>query len=184
MSPQEKRKVTDLAEKETVDILIRRSKRKIPEMHPLEELNLVPYLDVMVNLIIFMLVTISAFLPLGILSIFPPTSSSGKATDSEVVKEELTLSVFIMKDGFIIAGIGGAMPPIPVKPDGEYDYETLQQKAVEIKDVFPNETKVIIAAETNIKYDILIKVMDTLRNKGEKVLFTNVQLSPGLAQAS
>jgi biopolymer transport protein ExbD len=149
----------------------------------MEELNLVPYLDVMVNLIIFMLVTISAFLPLGILSIYPPASGSGVTqtqTPEETPKPQLTLTVFITRDGFTVAGIGGVLPPITLKPNGEYDLENLTLKAAEIKDTYPNERQVIIAAEKEIRYEVLVKVMDALRNKGDRVLFDQVKLSPGL----
>jgi len=173
------------SERDTAAILTRRAKRKIPEYHALEEINLVPYLDVMVNLIIFILVTISTVLPLGILSVYPPASGAGK-TDTEEDKPKpedkphLNFTVFINRDGFTIAGTGAVLPPIPKKGTGEYDYPALAQKALEIKDTYPEENKVIIAAEPDIKYDILIKVMDTLRNKGDKLLFYNVLLSPGI----
>jgi biopolymer transport protein TolR len=187
MSPKNPPKTPQMLEHEAAAVLMRRARRKIPEFHALEELNLVPYLDVMVNLIIFMLVTISAFLPLGILNIFPPASISGQSAtmkNPEDIKKELNLSVIIAKDGFVIAGIGGAMPPIPMNAKNEYDYEMLSAKIMEIKDLYPDETKVVIAAEKDIKYDTLIKVMDTVREKGERILFYNVQLSPGTVQAA
>jgi len=162
-------------------VLNRRAQRKIKEYKAQEELNLVPYLDVMVNLIIFLLVTISVFLPLGMLSIFPLSVATPQTEQAIQQKQELTLTVFITHDGFIIAGRGGQLPPMPRKPDGEYDYDTLLAKAVEIKDAYPTENQVIISAERDIKYEVLVKAMDTLRNKGDRLLFYNVQLSAGLS---
>jgi biopolymer transport protein ExbD len=75
------------------------------------------------------------------------------------------------------------MPPIAKKGDGTYDFEALSAKTVEVKNLFPNETQVILAAQRDIKYDVLIKTMDTLRNQGDRLLFPNVQLSPGMVKA-
>lgn len=149
----------------------------------MEELNLVPYLDVMVNLIIFMLVAMSAFLPLGILSIFPPASGQGQEAKNQQPDEgkpQLTLTVFITTNDYTIAGIGGVLPPITNRPDGDHDYAALTQKALEIKDMYPTEHQVIIAAEPNIRYEVLVKTMDAVRNKDDRILFDNVKLSPGL----
>ncbi len=171
------------ADRESIDLLLRRAKKKIPFFETMEEINLVPYLDVMVNLIIFMLVTISAFLPLGILSIFPPASgvstpSDGSPTPTPPPTRNLT--VFITGQGFTWAGSGGQLPPIAMKPGGEYDFQGLQAKAIELKKMYPDERQIIIAAEKEIRYEILIKTMDILRNNGNDILFDVVKLSPGL----
>ena len=137
----------------------------------------------MVNLIIFMMVAMSAFVPLGILSIFPPTSNKNPAPTSqpqETPKPERFLSVFITAQGFTWAGVGGVLPPIPKKPGGEYDFEALQQKAIELKRQYLDERQIIIAAEPEIRYEILIKTMDVLRANGEQLLFDQVKLSPGM----
>lgn len=169
------------AEEQAAQVLMRRARRKIPEYHASEELNLVPYLDVNVNLIIFLLVAISTVLPLAMLSIFPLTvKSSEAAAPQETPKNELTLTVFITHQGFTVAGRGGVLPPIPLAAEQKYDYDALQRVATEVKDAYPNETLVILAAEKDIEYDIVVKTMDTLRNKEQRILFPDVQLSPGI----
>jgi biopolymer transport protein ExbD len=184
MSPNPKSTSRQLDEKQAAAILVHRAGKKVPNFFLAEELNLVPYLDVMVNLIIFMLVTISAFLPIGILSIFPPASGGANPVKNdnpeENVKPQLTLTVFITNDEFTIAGIGGVLPPVPNLPTGEHDYVALTQKAQEIKDTYPTERQVIIAAVPDIRYEVLIKTMDALRNKDDRILFDTVKLSPGL----
>jgi biopolymer transport protein TolR len=166
-------------EQKAAFVLTRRAQRKIPLFIHADELNLVPYMDVLVNLIIFLLVTISAFLPLGMLSIFP-LSVATKEIDQPEDKPKLTLSIFITSEGFAVAGIGGVLPAIPKRPDGQYDFEALSKTVVQIKDTYPNENTVILSAEKDIKYDVVIKAMDTLRNFGDRQLFFKVQLSPGL----
>lgn len=67
-----------------------------------------------------------------------------------------------------------------------YDYWALQRKLVEIKDSFPDERRMIIAAEQDIEFEALTDVMDAGREMkdpgGEtRVLFDEVVLSPGLS---
>ena len=166
--------------------MVRRARKKIPKFESLEELNLVPYLDVMMNLIIFMMVTISAYLPLGILSIFPPAASSSGTSaqqqNQEDQAEKLGLSLFITHEGFTFAALGGSLPLIPKTQAGDYDWAALTNATADIKDRFPAERMIIVTADKDIKYGILIRAMDAVRNKGDKLLFDNVLLSPGLLQ--
>jgi biopolymer transport protein ExbD len=166
-------------EKEAAAVLTRRAQRIIRKQHRFEELNLVPYMDVMVNLIIFLLVTTSTFLPMGMLSIFPFLVSSKTVDQPEEQKAGLNFTVFITKSGFTLGGTGGILNPIPKKANGEYDFDALAQKAVEVKNHYPTENMVILSADQEIKYDILVRTMDTLREKDNRPLFDDVQLSPG-----
>jgi biopolymer transport protein ExbD len=76
---------------------------------------------------------------------------------------------------------GGKMggPTIPKRGD-EYDYEALTKKISEVKDAFPDETKIIITAEQHIKYEVLIKTMDATREANGRMLFPDVVLSAGV----
>lgn len=67
-----------------------------------------------------------------------------------------------------------------------YDYWSLQRKLVEIKDSFPDERRMIIAAEQDVEFEAITDVMDAGREMkdpgGEtRVLFDEVVLSPGLS---
>jgi hypothetical protein len=116
---------------------------------------------------------------MGMLSIFPFAVSSKTADQPEEQISSLNFSVFITRTGFTLGGTGGILNPIPKKANGEYDFDALSKLAVEVKDTYPNENMVIISADQNIKYDILVKTMDTLREKDRRPLFDDVQLSPG-----
>lgn len=67
-----------------------------------------------------------------------------------------------------------------------YDVEALTKKLIEIKDLFPEERRIIIAAESDIEYEAITDVMDASREikdaGGEvRTLFDEVVLSPGLS---
>jgi biopolymer transport protein ExbD len=164
-----------------------RRKLKPREEEEAGELNIVPYLDILMNLILFMLLSITGLASFGILNVSAPNyggPSAGVQQDTPDTPK-LTLSVLISKQGHFInsenaiLGEGGNTPTIPVKADGSYDYAALSAKMLEIKQAFPTETKVIIAADAEVQYEALIATMDACREtagKDRHLLFPDVTL--------
>jgi len=77
-------------------------------------------------------------------------------------------------------------PTVALKGDGKYDYQELSRQLAAIKEKFPNETQIILSADGEVVYDILIQTMDACReqvvrlpdDKSErKPLFYDVSLS-------
>jgi len=173
------------------------SKRKLRMEHvEFGELNIVPYLDILMNLIIFMLLSMTGLAVFGILNVNAPNYSSAAAVTPEGNAPKLLLSVLISKKGFFVAGTGAVLgeqaegqsptagtdgaPTIPKTGDGTFDFVALNQKMIEIKKAFPNETKVIIGAEGDVPYESLIQTMDAIREtlgKERKILFSDVTLA-------
>ena len=100
-----------------------------------EGLNIVPYLDILMNLIMFMLLSITGLSAFGILNVNAPNygGPSTQITD-EGDKPKLLLTVLISQKGFYVAATGGVLgqqqgqpnpaeapPSIPKKPDGSYE---------------------------------------------------------------
>ncbi len=66
-----------------------------------------------------------------------------------------------------------------------YDTEALQARLIELKEAFPEERRMIIAAEPDIEFEAVTDVMDAGRDVkdegGEtRLLFNQVVLSPGM----
>ena len=161
------------------------------------ELNIVPYLDILMNLIIFMLLSMTGLAAFGILNVNAPNYGGGAAAVQENQEgPKLLLSVLISKKGFFVAGTGAVLPgqapegqapepgqgepTIPRLASGEYDFPALTTQMVNIKKEFPNETKVIVGAEGEIPYETLIQTMDAIREttgKERKILFADVTLA-------
>src|SRR5204863_9906633 len=77
------------------------------------EINLVPYMDIVTNIIIFLLASVITQVPLGNINISSPTFGAGAAdTNQEKDKQPLNLTVTVAANGFIIAGSGGVTEPI------------------------------------------------------------------------
>ncbi len=162
------------------------------------ELNLIPYLDIVTNIIMFLLATITFSAVMGNINVNTPTTSTvtpGK--EDETPKQDLNLTVSISERGFTIAASGGVLyegwtwgggglvqttnniPTIPIK-NGDYDYVRLTQQMKTIKEKYPDDNKVILNANPQITYEKVVAAMDAIRNDGPKVLFPEVLLSAGV----
>jgi biopolymer transport protein ExbD len=85
--------------------------------------------------------------------------------------------VAISKNGFYIAGAGGVLggpadaatvdatqpPTVPLRADGKHDYEALTEQMKKIKERYPTETNLILSADAEIPYEVLIQTMDACR---------------------
>lgn len=175
-------------------------RRRIHAEEETGELNIVPYLDVVVNLVMFMLLSMTGLITLGVLNVSAP-KIGGEAASGAVAGDSqprLLLTVAVGRQGFYIAGAGGVLgkdadradaarpPTVPLKADGKHDYGTLTAELVKIKEKYPNETQVILSADPEIPYEILIDTMDACREQiakkpdgssERKPLFFDVSLS-------
>jgi biopolymer transport protein TolR len=74
------------------------------------ELNVVPYLDVVTNIVMFLLAGMTTYqLAFGNLNITAPSRADGGGGGETEPKEELNLSVFVTEGGFTIAARGGQL---------------------------------------------------------------------------
>ena len=147
------------------------------------EINLVPYMDIVTNIIIFLLASVVTQVPLGNINVSSPTIGigGGPATE-EPEKPPLNLTVTLAANGFIIAGSGAVIPPLPKLPNGQYDFDGLTNKLTEIKrDVAPGETKATFNADAYIPYELVIKTLDAMReDKTGKPLFPDIVFAAGI----
>jgi biopolymer transport protein ExbD len=137
------------------------------------ELNIVPFLDIIVNILIFMLATISVTF-IATIDTTPPASHSA-GVRAKVKSEALNLTVLIVNDGFSIKASGGNVAPgcegvgagiaIP-KKNGKYDYGALNKCAAKLKGSNPDyadETQVYLSANPGTDYQTIISVIDAVR---------------------
>lgn len=157
------------------------------------ELNLVPYLDIVTNVIMFLLATITFAAALGDINVSSPTTSSAAQLQQNPPepKNELNLTVSVSDKGFTVAASGavlyqgqtidaagnltaappGATLPTIPKKGTEFDYEGLSRTMTMIKSspTAKNETKVIVNANPEIVYDVIVQVLDACRGKAVQV---------------
>ncbi len=149
------------------------------------EINLVPYMDIVTNIIIFLLASVVNQVPLGTVNVSSPTFG-GAGGEAHEDKPALNLTVTVGQSGFTLAGSGGVMPPIPKLPSGDYDYNALTAKLAEIKKEFSDETKATFNADAVTPYDIVVKTLDAMRtykdekDQQDKLLFPDVVFAAGI----
>ncbi len=177
---------------------VRKSKKRFHHEEESHELNIVPYLDIVMNLIMFLLVTQATMVTLGIIDVTAPTyASAGPGpTPPDPEKKDLTLTIGIAREGFFIAAKGGVLPgeteespeltadnvtkrppTVPLKADGSYDYAQLRDKLRAIKTVFPDAHAVFLAADADITYEVVVKTLDASREDSRGLLFPDVAFS-------
>jgi len=123
------------------------------------ELNLVPYIDLLTCMVVFLLMT-AVWTQLARIDV----TQKGQAQSAEQTDEkppETRLVVVINEDGFLIAG-GAAGDQKPIKKkEGKYDYDTLSAILKEVKKTYPDKRDVHIASDDGIQYEFVIQTMDT-----------------------
>lgn len=146
-------------------------RRRIRHEEETGELNIVPYLDIVTNLVMFMLLSMTGLVSLGVVNVSAP-KVGGAAAAAGADQPKLLLTVGISKQGFYVGGaepgapppenVHAAPPTIPLRAGG-YDYAALTAEMTKVKDRFPNETNLILTAEPDVPYEVLIQTMDACR---------------------
>ncbi len=187
-----------------------RREREQDEGESAGELNLVPYLDIVVNTVVFLLATTASALPVASIEVLapryvPPSEARAEAPAASA----LELSVTIGYRGFTVAGAGGVMrsggagPTIRCRElagdrcrarfeqgawrDG-YDYAALEALARRIKARYPRERTVTLLADAGVPYQVVVHTLDTLRGRAAHggcrleagCLFDRVALAAGI----
>jgi biopolymer transport protein ExbD len=149
------------------------------------ELNIVPFLDIIVNILIFVLATVAVTFTASIET--TPPASRGSGVRQDVQSEALNLTVLIANDGFSLKASGGNIatgcqgpgPGITIPKRGSgYDYVELRKCATRLKQSSPDyadERQVYITANPATAYEVIIGVIDSVRatSKGQ-TLFDEV----------
>jgi len=128
------------------------------------ELNITAFMNLMVILVPFLLIT-AVFSRLAILELNLPGSST-EAVDPQ--EQTFQLEVIVRKDKIEVGDRNqGLLGIYPNTEEGEYDYEALSIKLSELKDRYPDKTDASILLESDIAYDTLVQVMDRVRIEEE-----------------
>jgi biopolymer transport protein ExbD len=148
------------------------------------ELNVIPYLDIITNIMIFVLASVSVTF-ISSIDTTPPAIGGGKVR-TEMSSKALNLSAFITSQGISLktssgnistgcqdVGSGVTVP----KANEVYDFTSLTACAKRLKNArpeFKEETQVTITANPGVEYQTIISAMDALRRDGEEELFPEV----------
>jgi biopolymer transport protein ExbD len=122
-------------------------------------LEITAFLNLIVVLVPFLLST-AVFSRLAVLQLTLPAQS----TSMSGLKEDLQLEVVIRPDALEVGDQrGGLIQRIANLADGQVDVPALALLMAQIKTRFPDKTDAAVLAEPNTSYDILVQVMDAVR---------------------
>jgi biopolymer transport protein ExbD len=134
------------------------------------ELNIVPFLDIITNILMFVLATISVTF-VAVIETRPPHDRVVRSTP----KPSLALNVVAVDEGFIVSAFGqrigeqcrGTGAGVTVGLAGKaYDYDALTACAMRLKGEVPSaseETSATITANRDVPYEVVIGTIDAIR---------------------
>ena len=124
------------------------------------EINMVPFIDVMLVLLIIFMVTAPMISP-SVVDL-PSVGKAAKQPDTVV-------QIVIQKD-----------ERLELVSDGKTNAATLASVAASVKNLVPqgSNTAVVISADRSVKYETVVKVMDNLQRAGIARVGLSVQLAP------
>ena len=126
----------------------------------INEINMVPFIDVMLVLLIIFMVTERMITPSVI-----DLPSVGKAAK----QPDQVIQIVVQKDG--------SLEMVNDAKTSKINFDSLAN-SVQLAQTGQTSSAVVISADRNVKYEMVVKVMDTLQRAGIQRVGLSVQLAP------
>ena len=126
----------------------------------INEINMVPFIDVMLVLLIIFMVTAPMITPSVI-----DLPSVGKAAQ----QPDQVIQIVVQKDG--------SLEMVNDAKTSKINFDSLAN-TVQLAQTGQTSSAVVISADRNVKYEMVVKVMDTLQRAGIQRVGLSVQLAP------
>lgn len=142
--------------------MYRRPSRKTKK-HEAEKPNLIPILDSVFIFIFFLLMSAN------FVKIFEIGSDVPIVSDAEPPKNKkdplnLTMKIYPNSISLYTGLSERRVARVKKNAEGEYDLFALREKLIEIKEKNVDENTIIMMPLANISYEVLVKIMDTVRD--------------------
>jgi biopolymer transport protein TolR len=126
----------------------------------INEINMVPFIDVMLVLLIIFMVTAPMITPSVV-----DLPSVGKAAK----QPDQVIQIVVQKDG--------SLEMVNAAKTSKINFDSLAN-SVQLAQTGQTSSAVVISADRNVKYEMVVKVMDTLQRAGIQRVGLSVQLAP------
>ena len=139
-------------------------------------INLVPFIDLMAVTIVFLIMT-AVWTQLGRLQV----SQSGTSVEPEDKVSVLQPITLLITEKELKLTVGGSqLDPFPLVRDGAGRIETtkLVAKLKELKQAQPDQAAITLSTEDSVKYQDLVRMIDTVVSDGVDPLFPSVSVTP------
>lgn len=181
---------------------------KIRDEEKIEDINIMPLMNIVMLLIPFLLMS-TEFIKIGVVNVVAPKIGGSTASAPEEQKKPekppLNLTVSITDKGLTLITRGDKIPegcdldalkqpgekklPTMKKIGNNHNYIALTQCLDRIKKLFSDEKRIILMAEPEIKFEVIVALMDASREStafpidpkaNKDGLFPEVILSAGV----
>jgi biopolymer transport protein ExbD len=139
------------------------------------EVNLTAVMNIFLILVPFLLLT-AVFARIAVLEISLPTGSGAGSGSSAPPEKSMLVIIAVRENGNMqiqTTTTQIVFETIYAKPNAEYDYDTLIEQLKRLKLEFPWLEELVMQPSDNVKYDVIIKIMDRCREQG----FPNISLA-------
>ena len=155
------------------------------DVAPQSELNITPFLDVVVNLVLFLLATSAAVLTTSEIEVrLPSYGPHGPGGLNLSVTLTARGAIVATRDGILARGCEAPGPrgsvAVPASPDGALDAASLERCAARLHAESPADGSVVLAADPLVPYADVVTAMDALRGGADEPYFGDVLLSAGV----
>lgn len=175
--------------------------RKFEYVDEVEEINMMPLMNIIMLLIPFLLMS-AQFIDIGVINAALPRQMDNGGTPPPTppkVKKDLKLTLAVTPKGLTLITRAGHLDPgcasgqselqyrspskgptFPVA-NGKYNFKAAQQCLVRLKRIFKSEKRIILMISPKVEYQAVVSAMDSSRrSKDGKLLFPEVVFSPGV----
>lgn len=157
-----------------------RHRLRRPNLREPAELNITAFMNLMVILVPFLLIT-AVFSRITILELFVPPPSVASEVENQ---DELQLEIILRENVLEVADRPGNVIARFEKGDDGFDLHAFSEILQKVKQHFPEKTDALLLSEPEISYDTLVQVMDRINvaevaTPGQVVrvdLFTDISL--------
>ena len=150
------------------------------------ELNIVPFLDIVTNLLLFLLATTASVVAVAEVSAQLP--SIGPCRSGECPRA-IDVSVVVGDRAIWVSGSGAHLAPgcertasgeATIARGGEGAWTALSDCMATLRARFPDAHQVTLSADPGVPYEDLVRAMDAVRARGDELLFDEVRISAGV----
>jgi len=137
-----------------------------------DDVEITPVMNLFLVLVPFLLLT-AVFVRIAILELsLPSLNKEGVPAHADPSKAMVLNILAVRNDGFELKSPGLDAGVVP-KIGGEFDWPKLVERLQTIKQRYPDSEDMVVAPADDVKYEIVVKVMDRCRENG----FINISIS-------
>jgi len=141
---------------------------------PPVQLNLTALMDILSNLLFFLLAAFGATIVMVINGTVPVQSADESGVADS--KRAVTMNVSVSQDGYHVSALGTAFTQDELDGMGKliplhgktHDFGALSKHLQGIKQKFPKSDTVILTPDAGLKYELLVRTMDAAREYESK----------------